>query len=355
MKFKRFGVRSDERFGIVDDEGEVAATAGARHLPGEDVIHGAVVGNGLGNVGVVLLGMTDIGGGNHAGEHGCLGLEGGSVGCGKGIEVLLQDGAPAGIGGIGKGLDLGGSDILALYHGAAGLAGLDGNHHEVLFEEAEGHLVVGVLDLLGPEVIVIIVTAEAGDADSDGVLGTRDVTTLTLGVVLEAEDKAGEHLGIHLGELHGPDLLYHLTSRGTHAAAVAHIEGGLQGDGNSPAGMILADVGLVDPGAGEVQPCWNAMRCGLLAVGLLGAEGGLEGTGAAGLETCMGGALQLNILDAALFAQLAFLGTASLGIDNEDVGLDDIERGDEVDDAAALIDIGFLDGLDILDHNRRSS
>ena len=80
MQIKRLGMRSDELLGIGDDEGEVTATTGTGHLPGEDVGHGAVVGDGIGYVAVVLLGMTDIGGGYHAGEHGCLGLKGGFIG-----------------------------------------------------------------------------------------------------------------------------------------------------------------------------------------------------------------------------------------------------------------------------------
>lgn len=88
------------------------------------------------------------------------------------------------------------------------------------------------------------------------------------------------------------------------------------------------------------------MRCTFL----LGAEGGLEGAGAAGLEACVRGALKLDILDATLLAQLTLLGTAALGIDDEDIGLDEVERGDEVDDTTALVDVGFLDGLDIAHH-----
>ena len=216
------------------------------------------MGDGFADVAVVFLGMTDVGGGDHAGEHGGLGIEGGFVGGSEGGEVALEDGCPAGVGGVGEGLDLRGGDVLAFNHGAAGLAGLHGKHHEVLLEEAEGHLVIGVLDLLGPEVIVVVVAAEAGDADTDGVLGTGDVAVFALGVVLEAEDEAGEHLGIHLGELDGPDLLDHLARTCAQATTVADFEGGLQRDGDGPAGMVLADVGLVDPGAGEVQPCWNA-------------------------------------------------------------------------------------------------
>ena len=262
-----------ELFGIGDDEGEVAATTGTRHLPGKDVGHSAVVRNGFGNIAIsiwLLAISREVGGFDHAGEHGCLGLEGGFIGCSKGDEVATHDGVPAGFGGSGKGLDLIGGDILTLDNGAAGLAGLHGYHDEVLFEEAEGHLVIGALDLLGPEIIVIVVTAEAGDADTDGVLGTGDVTVFALGVVLEAEHEAGEHLGIHLGELHGPYLLDHLTGAGAETAAVAHLKGGLQRDGDGPARMVHADVGLVDPGAGEVE-AGRYTRIGrwLLAIGLL--------------------------------------------------------------------------------------
>ena len=118
--------------------------------------------------------------------------------------------------------------------------------------------------------------------------------------------------------------------------------------------MVLADIGLVDPGAGEVEAGGDAcIGSGLLAMGfVLGAEGGLEGAGAAGLQPLVGGALQLDVLDAALLAELTLLGTAALGIDDEDVGLDEVERGEEVDDAPTLVDIGFLDGLDIAYHKQ---
>lgn len=85
---------------------------------------------------------------------------------------------------------------------------------------------------------------------------------------------------------------------------------------------------------------------------MLGAEGGFQEAGAAGLEACVGGALQFYILDAALFAELTLGRAAAFGIDHEDVRLNNIERGDEVDDTTALIDVGFLDGLDILDHKQ---
>ena len=88
----------------------------------------------------------------------------------------------------------------------------------------------------------------------------------------------------------------------------------------------------------------------MIYVFLLGAEGGLEGAGAAGLQALMGSALKLDVLYAALLTELSLGGAATLGIDDEDVGLDEVERGKEVDDSPTLVDIGFLDGLDVLDH-----
>ena len=164
-----------ECFSIVDNKGEVAATAGTGHLPGEDVGDIAVANNRFSNIAVSIWLLAvgwEICGGYHAWEHGNLGIEGGTVGRGKGGKVFLQDSLPAGFGGIGEGLHLVGSDVFAFYHGAAGLAGLHGYHHEVLLQEAEGHLIGGALYLLGPEVFVIIMSAQAGDADANRVLGT---------------------------------------------------------------------------------------------------------------------------------------------------------------------------------------
>ena len=64
----------------------------------------------------------------------------------------------------------------------------------------------------------------------------------------------------------------------------------------------------------------------------------------------MGCALELDVLDTSLFAELALGRAATFGIDHEDVGLYNIEGGNEVDDSTTLVDIGLLDGLDVLDH-----
>ena len=172
MEFESFGVLLHEGLGIAHDKGEVAATAGTGHLPGEDVVHSAVTVDSLTDVAIVLLGMAHVGGFDHAREHGGLSSEGGAIGGSEAIEVVSEDGMPASIGSIGKSLDLIGGDILTLDNGAAGLTGFHRHHHEVFFEETESHLIGAGLYLLGPEIIVVVVAAEAGNADADGVLGT---------------------------------------------------------------------------------------------------------------------------------------------------------------------------------------
>ena len=175
VEFESFGVLLHEGLGIAHDEGEVTATTSTGHLPSQDVGKIAVASNRFSNIAIsiwLLAISREVGGFDHAREHGSLSSEGGAIGGSEAIEVVSEDGMPAGIGGIGKSLDLVGGDIFTFDNGAAGLTGFHGHHHEVLFEEAESHLIGASLYLLGPEIIVIVVAAGAGDADSDGVLGT---------------------------------------------------------------------------------------------------------------------------------------------------------------------------------------
>ena len=85
---------------------------------------------------------------------------------------------------------------------------------------------------------------------------------------------------------------------------------------------------------------------------LLGAESSFEGAGAAGFQAFVGGAFELDILDTSLLAELALGRAAAFGVDDEDVGLHDIEGGNEIDDSTTLIDIGLLDSLDIFYHKQ---
>jgi hypothetical protein len=80
----------------------------------------------------------------------------------------------------------------------------------VLLEPGEDGLIVAVLYLIGPVVIVIIMSTQAGDADADGVLGSTDIALMG-GVVLEAEQELCQGLAIAIGELVGPDLLGGIT------------------------------------------------------------------------------------------------------------------------------------------------
>ena len=182
-----------------------------------------------------------------------MGVEGGSVGIGKGPEVFGHDGLPAVVCGLGEGAHLGFRDVFAFHYTAAGASGLHRNHDEVRLEPAEDGLVLAGLDLFGPEAVVVPVAAEARDADANGVLGATYYSVGPLGVVLEAEDQFGQRFGVHVGQLVGPDLADHVAGAGTEAATLADLEGGLQAYGDGPAGGVLRDVGLVNPGAGKVQ------------------------------------------------------------------------------------------------------
>ena len=81
----------------------------------------------------------------------------------------------------------------------------------MVFQETESHLILRTLNLLRPEVIVIIMTYQTGNTDTDRILGTRDDAIVTLRIVLEAKYQSGEHLRIHLRQLHRPYLLNHHT------------------------------------------------------------------------------------------------------------------------------------------------
>ena len=98
-----------------------------------------------------------------------------------------------------RALTLAGGYLCLLPHCSRWLR-IEGYHDEVLFEETEGYLIGGVLYLLGPEVIVVVVPAQSWDADTDGISCSGDVAVFALGVVLETENLASEHLRVHLAE-----------------------------------------------------------------------------------------------------------------------------------------------------------
>ena len=210
----------------------------------------------------------------------------------------------------------------------------------MFLEPAEHLLVLAGLDPVGPEAAVVPVAAEPGHADADGVLRPADEAAAALRVVLEAEHQLGQHLRVHVRQLVGPDLLDHVAGAGAKAAALAYLEGRLEADGDGPAGGVLAHVGLVDPGAGQVEARGN------LALGLL------EGSAAAGCEALLGHALEHHVLDAALLADAALVVVAAVAVDHQDVGLHDVERGHEIQHSAAGVDVGVLHIADALDHEQ---
>lgn len=83
--------------------------------------------------------------------------------------------------------------LLTFYHTAYRSSRFHRNHHQVVFQETEGHLILRTLYLLRPEVIVIIMTHQTGNTDTDRILGTRDDTIMMLRIVLEADQNVAGH------------------------------------------------------------------------------------------------------------------------------------------------------------------
>ena len=103
---------------------------------------------------------------HHTREHRNLGLERCPVCCSKGIKVVRQNRLPASISCISQRLHLLRRDILTFHHTASRPSRFHRNHHQMVFQETEGHLILRTLYLLRPEVIVIIMTHQTGKTPS---------------------------------------------------------------------------------------------------------------------------------------------------------------------------------------------
>jgi hypothetical protein len=206
------------------------------------------------------------------------------------------------------------------------------------FQPAEDVLVVTGLYLLGPETVVVVMSAKAGDTDTDGILSSADDAVGTLWVVLEAEHELCQHLRLYIRELVWPYLLDDITRGGGETTTLTYLECRLQRDGDGPTRGILAHIGLVYPRAGKVE-ARGYLRGGLLQVGA-----------AAGCKSCGGYSLKHYILYSSLSAHSLFLWSATVLVDDKHIGLDDIQCWHEVHNTAAGIDIGILDITDALHH-----
>ena len=82
----------------------------------------------------------------------------------------------------------------------------------------EDVLIIAGLYLLGPEAVIVLVAAKAGDADANAVLRTGDNAVAPFRVVLEAEHQLGQGLRVHIGELVRPNLTDHIAGAGGEAA-----------------------------------------------------------------------------------------------------------------------------------------
>ena len=310
---------------VGEHEREMAAPSGAEHLPGES--RRAVKLDEFGHSGL-----------HHGGEERNLGGERCSKSCGESLQVASHDSVPAARGRRGKRRHLGGCNILPFDHGASRAARKHRDEHQMVLQPGENGLVVARLDALGPVAAVIVVARKARHADADGVLGAGNVPLVLRGV-LKAEEQTGEHLLIVVGQLVGPYLAGGIARGGRHSATLHEFHCRLDGYSERPAGTKLRYVGLVDPRACQVYAV-REMRFHPLA----------ERSGGAGLQSGVGHALKLDVLDAAVGAEAAFHVAAAVGVDHEDVGLHQIERIEKVEHAAAVVDVGIGDVADGLDH-----
>ena len=166
------------------------------------------------------------------------------------------------------------------------------------------------------------------------------------GIVLETKYQTSQHLGIHLGKAYRPYLPNLLTRGSRESTTFPHLEGRFQGDGKCPTWVMLTDIRLVYPSACQVQTGrYSSSHGGVLDPCILFslAQGSLEGGRTACRESFCRCALQLDVFYTPLCADTPLLLTAPFGIDDKDVRLDKVERGQEINDATTFVDIGILD------------
>ena len=124
---------------------------------------------------------------NHGREEAGLSLERSFICLGKSVEVHGHDGTPAVVCGFCQRLYFDFVDVHARRHIAVGLTWLHGYHAQMAFQPSQYPFVVACLNLLWPKVVVVVMAAQSGDADSDGILSTADDTVFAFGTVLKAE------------------------------------------------------------------------------------------------------------------------------------------------------------------------
>ena len=135
-----------------------------------------------------------------------------------------------------------------------------------------------------------------------------------------------------------PMLSCAVACRGGEAAALAHLESGLQRDSDGPSRGEAGDVGLIDPSASEIQAGGNL------------AEVLFQRGGRTGFQPFGGGALQYNVFDASLLAKLTFCFGGAVFVDHKDIGLQPVDSTDEVHHAVAVVDEGVFHVTDGLHH-----
>ena len=305
---------------VTAHQGEVSASAGTRHLPRKHPVHGGVA------VDVILHPRLD-----HRGEHRHLGLERGPVGSRETLEILSEDGAPAGIRGICQSLDTRPVYLRALHNRAAGTSREHRDQAQVSLKPVQNAAVRARLEARRPVVTVVVVAHQTRHADPYRVLSTRDDAVRTLRVVLEAEHKLRQDLRVHVGQLVRPDVPDAVAGRRGQTATLPYLERRLEGHRYSPARGVTGHVRLVDPRPREVQTRGDAARVTL------------QGSARARVKAVRGYATQHHVLDPPLPAERLLFGGRPVLVHHEHVRTKGLHSRDEVHDAAPGVDERVLD------------
>ncbi len=106
--------------------------------------------------------------------------------CPKARHVLLQDGLPTGIGGVGQGLGIGRIDVGVAQHVILRMAWPQRDQVEQVFHKLQQILLPNVVDALRPIVPIVVRLCQTGIDDADGILRAGDIGAA--GRVVAAEE-----------------------------------------------------------------------------------------------------------------------------------------------------------------------
>ena len=183
-------------------------------------------------------------------------------------------------------------------------------------------------------------TAQTRNTDSDGILCSTHDAIIALRVVLETEDQLRQDFRIHIGQLHWPYFLDHVSGGSGKSTALAHLKGGNQRHGDGPAWSITTHVRLINPCTSQIKTSWQ------------GAGSILDISTRTGCQSLGRSTLQHYILDTMLLAELSLGVAASIFIHYKHIGMQELHRRHKVHDARTGIDECIFHVSDRLYHEQ---